>query len=301
MVHVDEQMLHNAMILFGEIDNIRSFPSRHYSLVEFRSVEEAQLAKDGLQGRLFNDPRISIMYSNNEHAPNKDIAGFHPAVKGPRPPPHGVYNEFSNPAQQLDVYGHPVIMPNNLHGLDIPIMPFAPPDSFDPLLQGPEFNMPPGANPMGGPNWRRGSPNPPTRLSPGTWDAFDSSQLHREPKRMRTDGNIPLRDMKDQVVGPDPVYGGVPQAKGVGRSDTKFPTRGTERGQPNSDYIWRGLIAKGGTPVCHARCVPIRDWTGYDMYVIFLHLLYDSLLQILRVTLFNMVDPLTLFVHFLLF
>ncbi|KAJ0799531.1 putative RNA recognition motif domain, nucleotide-binding alpha-beta plait domain superfamily [Helianthus annuus] len=72
-----QQMLHNAMILFGEIDNITSFPSRNYSLVEFRSVEEAQLAKDGLRGRLFNDPEISIMFLNNEHAPNNDISGFH--------------------------------------------------------------------------------------------------------------------------------------------------------------------------------------------------------------------------------
>ncbi|KAJ0702780.1 putative RNA recognition motif domain, nucleotide-binding alpha-beta plait domain superfamily [Helianthus annuus] len=235
VVHVDEQMLHNAMILFGEIDNITSFPSRNYSLVEFRSVEEAQLAKDGLRGRLFNDPRISIMFLNNEHAPNNDISGFHhPGTK-----PHGMFNEFPPPGPPMDAYGHPVLMPAR--------PPFGPPDSFDPLLQGPEFN------PMGVPNWR--SPGP-TRTSPGTWDVFDASQLHREPKRLRTGGNTPLREMKDQgVLGPDPAYGG----------PTKFPTRGAEKGRPGSDYIWRGVIAKGGTPVCNARCVPIREWVGYDI------------------------------------
>ena len=56
-VRIDEQMLHNAMILFGEIERIKSFPSRHYSFVEFRSVDEARRAKEGLQGRLFSDPR----------------------------------------------------------------------------------------------------------------------------------------------------------------------------------------------------------------------------------------------------
>ncbi|KAI3797972.1 hypothetical protein L1987_33237 [Smallanthus sonchifolius] len=247
VVHVDEQMLHNAMILFGEIDNITTFPSRNYSLVEFRSIEEAQLAKDGLRGRLFNDPRISIMFLNNEHAPNNVMSGFHHS--GPKP--HGMFNEFPPPGPQMDAYGHQVLMP---------IRPFGPPDGFDPLLQGPDFNLPPGTNPinpMGVPNWRRSSPTSgPTRTSPGAWDVFDASQLHREPKRLRTDGNLPLREMTDEgLLGPDPAYGGVP----------RFPTRGTEMGRPSSGYIWRGVIAKGGTPVCHARCVPIREWIGYDI------------------------------------
>lgn len=258
VVHIDEQMLHNAMILFGEIDNITSFPSRHYSLVEFRSVEEAQLAKDGLQGRLFNDPRISIMFSNNEHAPNEDISGFHPpGGKGPRP--HAIFNEPPPLAPQMDPYGPPVLVPNSFG-----IRPFASPDSFDPLLQGPpEFNVrgPNTINPTGHPNWRRSSPTPGILSSPGTWDVFDASQLHREHKRLRTDRHLPLRDMKDQgLLGPDPSYLGVSQFKG-----TRFPSRGTDMGQPTTDYIWRGIIAKGGTHVCHARCVPIRDWIGYDI------------------------------------
>nr|XP_043632858.1 flowering time control protein FPA-like isoform X2 [Erigeron canadensis] len=271
VVHIDEQMLHNAMILFGEIDNISSFPSEQYSLVEFRSVEEAQLAKDGLQGRLFNDPRISIMFASNEHAPNKDISGFHPGLKGLQP--HAIFNELPTPKSQLDAYGHPVI-PNNLHGSalpyglggpDIPIRHFAPSDSFDSI------------NPMGAPNWRSSttpgrsssssaSVNPLARPSPGRWDVFDASQLHREPKRLRRDTNIPLRDMNDKgLLGPDPSYRDIAQLKGIGRLDARFPTQDTDIGQPSSDYIWRGVIAKGGTTVCHARCVPIRDWIGYDI------------------------------------
>ncbi|KAJ0452027.1 hypothetical protein HanRHA438_Chr15g0716781 [Helianthus annuus] len=152
------------------------------------------------------------MFLNNEHAPNNDISGFHrPGIK-----PHGVFKEFPPPGPPVDAYGHPVLMPAR--------PPFGPPDSFDPLLQAPEFN------PMGVPNWR--SPGP-TRTSPRTWDVFDASQLHREPKRLRTCGNTPLREMKDQgVLGPDPAYGG----------PTKFSTRGAEKGRPGSDYIWRGVI-----------------------------------------------------------
>ncbi|KAE8694885.1 hypothetical protein F3Y22_tig00110764pilonHSYRG00034 [Hibiscus syriacus] len=33
-VQIDEQMLHNALILFGEIENVKSFPSRNYAFVE---------------------------------------------------------------------------------------------------------------------------------------------------------------------------------------------------------------------------------------------------------------------------
>ncbi|XP_055831470.1 flowering time control protein FPA-like [Solanum dulcamara] len=60
-------MIHNAMILLGEINRIRTFYDKNISLVEFRSMEEAQRAKEGLQGKLYNDPRITIDYSSNEN------------------------------------------------------------------------------------------------------------------------------------------------------------------------------------------------------------------------------------------
>ncbi|XP_027773716.1 flowering time control protein FPA-like [Solanum pennellii] len=61
-VHADNNMIHNAMILLGEINRIKTFNDKNFSLVEFRSVEEAQRAREGLQGKLFNDPRITIEY-----------------------------------------------------------------------------------------------------------------------------------------------------------------------------------------------------------------------------------------------
>jgi len=103
-VQIDEQMLHNAMILFGEIERIKSFPSRNYSFVEFRSVDEARRAKEGLQGRLFNDPRITIMFSSSDLAPGKDYPGFYPGTKGPRP--EMFLNEPSFRPAQLDMFGH---------------------------------------------------------------------------------------------------------------------------------------------------------------------------------------------------
>ncbi|KAE8729747.1 RNA recognition motif-containing protein, putative isoform 2 [Hibiscus syriacus] len=73
-VQIDEQMLHNAMILFGEIENMKSFPSRHHAFVEFRSVEEARRAKEGLQG--IKGPRPGTMFSDHPFRPSQmDILG----------------------------------------------------------------------------------------------------------------------------------------------------------------------------------------------------------------------------------
>ncbi|OMP03936.1 hypothetical protein COLO4_10090 [Corchorus olitorius] len=238
-LQIDEQMLHNAMILFGEIERIKSFPSRHYAFVEFRSVEEARRAKEGLQGRLFNDPRITIMFSSSGLAPGKEYSGFYSGMKGPRP--DMVFSDHaSRPSQDAD--------PKNLIG----------------------------------PNWRRPSPplpsgqgfRPPIRQTSGSWDVYDGNQFQRDAKRSRIDASLPVDDASfplrkiddlgpgtDHSYGPGPVIGSAvsgPFAKG---RLSPVPVKGTAGGlglaRSDGDFIWRGIIAKGGTPVCHARCVPI--------------------------------------------
>lgn len=73
-----EQLLHNAMLIFGEVETIRSFPPLDYSCVEFRSVDDAWREKEGLRCYLFNDPKISIMNSSSDVGPTEDYSGFHP-------------------------------------------------------------------------------------------------------------------------------------------------------------------------------------------------------------------------------
>ncbi|XP_015952121.1 flowering time control protein FPA [Arachis duranensis] len=283
-IQIDEQMLHNAMILFGEIERIKSFPSRNYSLVEFRSVDEARRAKEGLQGRLFNDPRITIMYSSNESG--KDYPGLY-AGSGPRT--DAFMNDHPFRPLQMDSFGHnrPVV-PNNFPGQLPPggilgpnaqMRPFGPQGSLEPLISGPEFNE------MGmhhkfqdgsskgnmGPNRKRPSPPAPGMLSPspasgvrlpsrsasGGWDVLDINHIPRESKRMRLDGTMPvddvpypLRNVDDRVLGMDQTYGLDPVS-------TRLGAGVLGAAQPDADHIWRGIIAKGGTPVCQARCVPI--------------------------------------------
>nr|KYP65989.1 Nucleolysin TIAR [Cajanus cajan] len=161
-VQIDEQMLHNAMILFGEIERIKSFPLRNYSIVEFRSIDEARRAKEGLQGRLFNDPRITIMYSSM--APN------------------------NFPGQ---------LPPSGIMGPNVPLRPFDGPLPVD-------------------------------------------------------DGPFPVRNMDDR-------------GNHLGSVSSRITAGGHGFGQPDIDHIWRGIIAKGGTPVCHARCVPIGKGIGTEL------------------------------------
>ncbi|XP_059632931.1 flowering time control protein FPA-like [Cornus florida] len=305
-VHIDEQMLHNAMILFGEIDRIRSFHSMHFCLVEFRSVDEARRAKEGLQGRLFNDPRITIMFSSSEHVPGRDFLGFNPGIKGPSP--DMFLNELPFRPAQMDIVGHNCpIVPNNfpvplslggIVGQNMPTRPFSPQGSFKPLLSGSEFNdltamhKLPDTNPntlTGGPSWSKSSPvpgmlpsspvlKPPFRPMSRALDVFEANQIQRESKRLRIDGalpaydtSFPLKKLGDQGLDLDKLYRLGPQVDGgasgplaivggkhcLGPMGARFSSAVTSQSHPDPDYIWRGVIAKAGTPICYARCIPI--------------------------------------------
>ncbi|KAI5351026.1 hypothetical protein L3X38_003917 [Prunus dulcis] len=305
-VQIDEQMLHNAMILFGEIERIKSFPSRHYSFVEFRSVDEARRAKEGLQGRLFNDPRITIMFSSSGLAPGKDYSGPYPGGKGPRA--DMLFNEQSLRPLQMDMFGHnrPVMSnnypgalpPSGILGPNVPMRPLGSQGRFD--LSGPELNdlvsihnyQDGNSKNLMGPNWRRPSPpapgvlsspapviRPHTRSASNAWDVLDVNQFQRESKRSRIDSPLsmedplyPLRKMDDHGLGLDSSYGIGPVIDGGasgpsmnGQGISPAGARVSVGGPPDNDYIWRGTIAKGGTPVCHARCVPIGKGIGNEL------------------------------------
>ncbi|TKY67470.1 Flowering time control protein FPA [Spatholobus suberectus] len=316
-VQIDEQMLHNAMILFGEIERIKSFPSRNYSIVEFRSVDEARRAKEGLQGRLFNDSRIAIMYSSSDLVPGNDYpgSGFFPGSNGPRP--DLLLNEHPFRPLQMDVFGHnrPMV-PNNfpgqlppsgIMGPNVQMRPFGPHGGVESVISGPEFNeinalhkFQDGSSKSNmGPNWKRPSPPAPgmlsspaagvrlpTRSTSGAWDVLDINNIPRDSKRSRIDGPLPvddapfpLRNMDDrglaleQTYGIDPAMdrgGSGPYVNIQGKSHLGPVSSRITAGahgfvQPDIDHIWRGIIAKGGTPVCRARCVPFGKGIGTEL------------------------------------
>ncbi|CAO2821827.1 unnamed protein product [Amaranthus hypochondriacus] len=295
-VVIDEEMLHNAMILYGEIERIKCFPSRHYSFVDFRSVEEARRAKEALEGRLFNDPRISIMFSNSDLAPGKEFGQPYPGFRGQRPDVFGSELSFGPP---MDMFAsHRVMLPNNFHGLPVSNgvlgqgmpRPFGRRGNLDPLLPSPDFDDPNLLNTMSeltsnAPiNQRKFSPSaagllPSPPLSSRTshkrsgWDVLDPNQLPRESKRSRLEGPTLLSDplklgKSDEYIecvdppystGPEFTGGSLPRPQ-VDRGLSQFDmgvAKGNVMGRASGDYIWRGVISKGGNPVCHARCIPM--------------------------------------------
>lgn len=264
-VHVEEDMLHNAMILFGEIERIKTFDDRNYAFVEFRSVEEAMLAKEGLQGKLFNDPRISIEFSSSGFAAGREYFPYQPS-------PMGIL-DHNRPLLPNNIPGH--LPPHSIHGLDMLIRPQ---NRYDPGIPSSEYpdvaaihklqeSSP--HNLMGGSDWRRSSPvagaspsgvlRPLNRPASGGWDVYDAaSQLPRESKRSRVDGSLPRYDGSLPPNRLDDEQYSMGSVGALGTRKHRLTPAGV-RGTPSHDYIWRGLIAKGGTPVCRARCVPIGE------------------------------------------
>lgn len=295
-VVIDEEMLHNAMILYGEIERVTCFRGRHYSFVEFRSVEEARRAKEALQGRLFNDPRITIMYSNSDQAPGKDFGPPCPGFGGQRPDMFA--NEFPFRPPMMDMFPpnrgmapnsfHGPLPPNAMLGPGVP-RPLGPRGSFDPLLSPSDLNDPTthssmpdlAANASLRFNRRKLSPPAPGLLpTPGRtshkttgWDVVDPNQPPRALKRSRVDGQTSypsptIGKVDEYVAGVDQPYSsGPPQAIGGPlprvHADSKLsptPDMRVAKGhvaRSNEDCVWRGVIAKGGTPVCNARCIAI--------------------------------------------
>lgn len=66
---IDERKLHKAFSPFGGIERITTFPGRTYAFVQFHNVKSASRAKNVLQGKLFNDPRVSISFAKSEIGP----------------------------------------------------------------------------------------------------------------------------------------------------------------------------------------------------------------------------------------
>ncbi|CAN6205017.1 unnamed protein product [Urochloa humidicola] len=131
---IDEERLKQAMSAFGVVTKIKIFQTRQYAFVEFASVVEAYNAKTNLDGHLFNDPRIQILFSNSELAPNKldnptSVAGFSRSETNSSDGRHGLgsgtFQGYDPPrggrSRHFD-YG----------GLNTPGGILPPPESFDP-------------------------------------------------------------------------------------------------------------------------------------------------------------------------
>lgn len=187
--------------------------------------------------------------------------------------------------------------PNGMHGPGLP-RPYGPRGSLDPLLPTPDFHDPNVLSSMSdrtanaAVNQRKLSPSAagllPSPALPGRasyktsgWDVLDPNQLPRESKRSRIDGPTSFHDpltvgkgddyiaSGDQHYSSGPQFIGGPLARaqidsGLSPPDTGIP-KGNVMGHASEDYIWRGVIAKGGNPVCHARCIPMGNGLEFEL------------------------------------
>jgi RNA recognition motif-containing protein len=81
---VDEAALWEAFSPFGEIVKITTFTGRTYGFVKYTTITAACRAKEALQGRLFNNPRVSICFSRNDGVAAEAGKGTSVAPYSPR-------------------------------------------------------------------------------------------------------------------------------------------------------------------------------------------------------------------------
>jgi RNA recognition motif-containing protein len=208
---IDEDALRQAMSAYGLVTKTKGFPSRQYAFVEFASVAEAYNAKKNLDGRLFNDPRIQILFSNSELAPNKLdnpnlLAGY---------PRSEMYSDGRLGSGTLQGYDSPTggMTRYSEYGGAAPGGILRSPESFDP----------------------------------------------RDAKRTRLNAGA---DPYDVRTGSTCLYSGGLRhqdsfVRSEGSSVPVIRVKGTVHRTSYLEHVWHGNIAKGGSPVCRARCLPI--------------------------------------------
>ncbi|XP_060209447.1 flowering time control protein FPA isoform X1 [Lycium barbarum] len=115
---VDEFILRKAFSPFGPIDRITAFPGRTYAFVRYKNVMAACRAKETLQGKLFDNPRVHICFARSESGPsNKERSSMN-----------------DSPSSHLRSYGHIGSSENLRHDRDFGNVP------GDHGMRSPRFN-----------------------------------------------------------------------------------------------------------------------------------------------------------------
>ncbi|KAF3782707.1 Flowering time control protein [Nymphaea thermarum] len=333
-LNVDEMSLRRAFSPFGEIEKITTFPGRSYAFVKFRSIVSACRAKDALQGKLFNSPRVNICFSKSEIGPvdrarssddplmtsirTAGNAGYNSRIfhqdksldqKGDfdMTPPHFLSNferksrDFSvncvdnvtsqgSPGFAYNIVGKHEKMNFQVHetesGLLDKMQEFPKGHVIDKSLS--FHGISPGRAHHDSPHFEH------------SWDLPDEDTLFREKKKLKL-GYFPDKDLPEYSVsnslqgkyGPQKPFRVATEVKydndtevpfslrqtpGLQKSDLwssndnaeassvpllkKFAkldrfSHGPNRSSLDEEWKWEGTIAKGGTPVCRARCFPV--------------------------------------------
>ncbi|KAG9448830.1 hypothetical protein H6P81_008795 [Aristolochia fimbriata] len=307
VLNVDEMTLRRAFSPYGEIEKITTFSGRSYAFVRFRSVVSACRAKDALQGKLFNNPRVNITFAKSDVGPSEHMRGSNTASQFPQ-------NIKLNDPSGLKAASHLV------SSFEKPHDSFASGFGQNRMSAGAAFDPPrfSGMGPDRGLSediydlqWRSPSidrsgtrdflPHRPSRrpLLDEPWDVPDDSLSFQAAKKLKTgphyDNELPefpfsnsqhekLHAGHPRFCSEGSEYGEVldhlkkmtnPHAERVDvwKSHDYFePNSGSlppkslfgqrftpdiRPSPPAEVWKWEGTIAKGGTPVCRARCFSV--------------------------------------------
>ncbi|KAI3920496.1 hypothetical protein MKX01_000835 [Papaver californicum] len=294
-LNVEETILRRTFSPFGEIVKITVFPGRSYAFVQFATVVAARLAKETLQGKLFNNPRVNICFAKSEVSPSEHYKNsaskpfsprssyqqdhLHGNSMGPthRGSPH-ITSHFESGDSDFIGFNRENTLQNG-GGRDFEQMSL--------LESGSRFGF---SETM----YKRYRSSPtretlhlinssPKRFVPFEDPAYlqdDAFLFHGTRKRKMglypSDENLPGHPFS----GPPRAFMDFPEHESYEEADdhrrtpyesfkghsgslpvhpVKRHTLNPESRQHplNDEWKWEGTIAKGGTPVCRARCFPV--------------------------------------------
>ncbi|MCL7025859.1 hypothetical protein MKW94_001916 [Papaver nudicaule] len=294
-LNVDETILRRTFSPFGEIFKITVFPGRSYAFVQFTTVAAAHIAKETLQGNLFNNPRVNICFAKSEVSPSEHSRD---SVSQPFSPHSSYWQDHlhGNPTGPGH-RGSPHIT-SHFEAADSGFIGF---NRNNTLQNGGSRDYEHNRSHEPGSRfgfsetmYKRYRSSPASERfhlmnsSPKTFVPFedpaylqDDAYIFREPKKLKMglypfDENLPGHPLS----GPPRAFMDFPEHEGYEETGDhrrtpyeSFPAHSgslpvnpvkrqtlnpESRQRPLNDvWKWEGTIAKGGTPVCRARCFPV--------------------------------------------
>ncbi|KAF2284727.1 hypothetical protein GH714_029598 [Hevea brasiliensis] len=296
LLKVDEMILRKAFSPFGEIEKITVFPGRSYAFVRFRSLTSACRAKETLQGKLFGNPRVHICFAKSEAgssssgrtplSPYYKSNGHSGASENFRQD-RNFGSLMSDTSIRSPRYMSNLDSDSDVHGFNRKGMLYpGGSNTFDNWRFGEELGPPPDVYERHGSPTRERGPNFdefaqkfPQKSSyyEEPWDLPEDSYMFRGAKKLKTGSfppdkelpEYPFSDLEEEKQAfprafsdfPQPEsfeknYGYKPNSDRLNPVERKRFTPEPEQSSLNL-WKWEGTIAKGGTPVCHARGFPV--------------------------------------------
>ncbi|CAN8232440.1 unnamed protein product [Cochlearia groenlandica] len=276
---LDETILRKVFSAFGELSKVSVFPGRSFAFVQFRNLMAACKAKETLQGNLFGNPRVHISFAKSE--PSSSNSGRGPSSRSFSPPYRTTDRLGSSEAYFQDRNyedidrDHNYIADRDFEHSEDYIFNRKRTSRNDGTLRS-THRLPQDyhASPRDMGSTFHVDPHRFPSRSSEPWGLPEEENYYQESKRVRTERQPPgytfsareqerhpfsrasadferssLREPHAELMG-----GGYSLPSTVPERKRYTP----ELNRPSiKDWNWEGTIAKGGSPICRAKCFPV--------------------------------------------